>query len=307
MSISIRQLKAFVAIASTGSFIEASARLRLSQPALSISIRKLELHIGGAVFIRSPRGAQLTPEGLSFLPKAQRLVLDWDDAFEDLEMLFKKQQGKITIAALPTLAAGFLPKVLAEYRAQFPNIAINVNDVLASEIEGLVREGRADFGLSVQPAKNGYFDFEPLFEDRFVAVCPESHPLMECTEVSWAQLLKYPIIELNQLSSTRQAIEQVLNDINLEMDLFCEVRQIGTAGRMVAAGLGVAALPSLSFRQISNEGLGWRTLIEPAVPRQLGIIKPPRAALPVASNAMLEIIRYHATQFEELKNLGVKG
>lgn len=294
MEPSIRQLRAFIAITGTGSFVEASEQLHMSQPALSISIRKLEDIVGGALFKRTTRGVQLTPEGQIFLPVAQRLIGDWQEAFADLGDLFRKQRGKVTIAALPTLAAGFLPQVLADFRARYPNIAISVNDVLASEIDELVRERRADIGLSVKPADSASFHFEPLLEDRFVAVCPVGHPLMDQAEVRWEDLLRYPLIELSRLSSTRQAIENVLEKLSVTMDLFCEVSQIGTAGRMVAAGLGVAALPSLSFNQISCEGLDWRPLCSPSVPRTLGIITPSRIPLSAASNAMLDQIRHFA-------------
>ena len=128
----MRQLKAFVAVADLGSFIEASVRLHLSQPALSIAIRKLERSVGGVLFIRSPRGVQLTSEGRFFLPVARRLIADWEEALGDIGELFNKQRGKVTLAALPTLAAGFLPVVLADYRNRHPNVAISVHDVLAS-------------------------------------------------------------------------------------------------------------------------------------------------------------------------------
>ena len=294
MQPSIRQLKAFVAIAEYGSFVEASERLHMSQPALSIAIRKLEETVGGVLFNRSPRGVLLTPEGKFFLPTARRLVSDWDNALGDLGELFNKQRGKVTLAALPTLAAGFLPAVLADYRQRHPNIAISVHDVLASQVDDLVSSHRADIGLSVQPLRAEAMYFEPLVEDHFVAVCPDGHPLLEQANVSWEALLRYPIIGVSRLSSTREAIESVLQTQRLEMDLMCEVSQIGTAGRMVAAGLGVAALPSLSFRQISTEGIGWRPLIAPYVPRALGIITPSRGFLSAAAAAMLDVIREHA-------------
>ena len=116
------------------------------------------------------------------------------------------------------------------------------------------------------------------------------------SKVPWQSYCANPIIGVSRLSSTRAAIEGVLKEQRLEMDLMCEVSQIGTAGRMVAAGLGVAALPSLSFRQISAEGIGWRPLIEPYVPRSLGIITPSRALPSAAATAMLETIRAHAGQ-----------
>ncbi|MCE9681525.1 LysR family transcriptional regulator [Halomonas alkalisoli] len=293
MSISIRQLKSFIEIAATGSFIEAAENLHISQPALSLSIKKLEGVVGGTLFNRSRKGIQLTPEGKRFLPVARRLVSDWDSALDDLSRLFTKQVGRVSIAALPTLAAGFLPAVLADFKQQYPNLEISVHDLLASQIDDLVSEGRADIGLSVRPRNSEAMHFEPLIEDHFVAVCPIGHPLLCQKEVSWHDLLGYPIIDLDRMSSTRQAIERVLGDLKREMDLFCEVSQIGTVGRMVAAGLGVSALPSLSFLQISKEGLGWRPLISPRVPRQLGIITPTRSPLSAAAEAMLRKIREH--------------
>ncbi|HIX62213.1 MAG TPA: LysR family transcriptional regulator, partial [Candidatus Halomonas stercoripullorum] len=135
MQPTIRQLKAFVAIVEFGSFVEASEHLHLSQPALSIAIRKLEEAVGGVLFNRSPRGVQLTPEGRFFLPMARRLIGDWEEALGDLGELFNKQRGKVTLAALPTLAAGFLPAVLADYRKRYPNIAISVHDTLANQVD----------------------------------------------------------------------------------------------------------------------------------------------------------------------------
>jgi len=184
--------------------------------------------------------------------------------------------------------------VLADYRRRFPNIAISVHDVLASQVDDLVSDHRADIGLSVQPLRAEATHFEPLVEDYFVAVCPDGHPLLAMDTVPWEALLRYPIIGVSRLSSTRAAIESVLKELSLEMDLMCEVSQIGTAGRMVAAGLGVAALPSLSFRQISAEGIGWRPLTAPHVPRSLGIITPSRGSPSAAATAMLELVREHA-------------
>jgi LysR family carnitine catabolism transcriptional activator len=104
MNVSIKQLRGFIAIAETGSFAEASERLYISQPALSIAIGKLEDTVGGLLFNRSTRSVQLTPEGLEFLPIAQRLIADWSEAFDDLNRLFSLKRGKLTVAAMPSFA-----------------------------------------------------------------------------------------------------------------------------------------------------------------------------------------------------------
>jgi LysR family carnitine catabolism transcriptional activator len=105
MNTTVKQLRGFVAIADTGSFAEACEQLHLSQPALSVSIRKLEEETGGLLFARSTRSVALTPEGHQFLPVAKRLLEDWTQGFEDLQQLFTLQRGKLTIAAMPSYAS----------------------------------------------------------------------------------------------------------------------------------------------------------------------------------------------------------
>lgn len=94
MEVTIKQLRAFVAVAQFRSFIEASERLHLSQPALSITIKNLEGVVGGNLFNRSTRLIALTPEGQHFLPIAVRLLNDWDNACLDLTEHFQTNGEK---------------------------------------------------------------------------------------------------------------------------------------------------------------------------------------------------------------------
>jgi LysR family carnitine catabolism transcriptional activator len=298
MNVTVKQLRAFAEIAASGSFADAAERLHLSQPALSAAIRKLEEAAGGPLFARSTRRVRLTPEGEAFYPVAKRLLNDWSEAFGDLEELFSKQRGKVTLAALPTLAAGLLPPVLAQFRRQHPRINLSVHDVLAEQVTAMVREGRADIGLSVQPRQVDDIGFEPLLRDRFVVVCPLGHPLLEQSEVRWESLGNYPFIGISPLSSTQQAIDRTMAECEIELDTLCEVGQIATAARLVAAGLGVSVLPSLSFLQVSAEGIDYRPLIGPDVPRTLGIITVSQIPMSSAATAMLEMIRHIGSRLQ---------
>ncbi len=291
MNVSIKQLRAFLAVAQSHSFAEASGRIHLSQPALSITIRKLEQTVGGPLFARSTRRVVLTPEGESFYPVATRLLNDWTDAFEDLNERFLKNRGKVTLAALPTLAAGVLPPVIADFRARYPQISLSIHDVLAEQITQLIQEGRADIGFSVPPAASDDLLFEPAFEDQFVAVCPLGHPLLSHDTVNWADLAAYPFIGISRLSSSRQHIDRVMAQVGEKLDVLCDVSQIATVGRMVAAGIGISVLPALSFRQISAEGIDHRPLQQPSVTRGLGIITRRRHPLSAAATAMLSLVR----------------
>ncbi|MCG7599735.1 LysR substrate-binding domain-containing protein [Halomonas sp. McH1-25] len=291
MNPSIKQLKAFVAVAHARSLAEASERLHLSQPALSIAIRKLEDTVGGPLFARTTRQLWLTPEGEAFLPVAIRLLNDWMEAFEDLNERFMKKRGKVTIAALPTLAAGLLPEVIATFRQRHPLINLSLHDVLADQVNQLVREGRADLGFSVAPQQSDDLVFEAILTDRYVAVCPQDHPLLGQEHVRWAQLAEYPFIGINRLSSSRQDIDKIMVEIGLPLDILCDVSQIATVGRMVAAGVGISVLPALSFRQIADDGIGHRPLVEPTINRELGVIMRRRHPLSAAATALLALMR----------------
>lgn len=290
MNPSIRQLGAFVAVAQSRSLAEASERIHLSQPAISIALRKLEETVGGALFSRSTRQLTLTPEGEAFLPVAIRLLHDWTEAFEDLDELFSKKRGKVSVAALPTLAAGLLPDVIAAFHARHPRINFALHDVLAEQVNMMVREGRADLGLSVQPFDSEDLAFEPVLEDRYVAVCPLGHPLLERPQITWHQLAGHPFIGINGLSSSRQDIDRIMAEVGQPLDIICDASQIATVGRMVSAGVGISVLPKLSFRQITAHGIDYRPLVSPDVSRPLGIIQRRRHTLSTATTALREMI-----------------
>nr|WP_290693229.1 LysR family transcriptional regulator [Halomonas sp. UBA3074] len=294
MNPSIQQLRVFVAVAHSRSLAEASERVHLSQPAISIALRKLEENVGGALFARTSRQLALTPEGDAFLPVAVRLLNDWNEAFEDLNDQFSKQRGKVTVAALPTLAAGLFPRVITLFHEAYPRINLSLHDVLAEQINQMVREGRADLGLSVPPSDADDLTFEPVLEDSYVAVCPCGHPLLAQSAVAWRQLAAYPFIGINRLSSSRQDIDRIMQSVGERLDILCDARQIATVGRMVAAGLGISVLPSLSFRQIATDGIEHRPLVEPTIRRELGIILSRRHPPSAATSALRQLIREHA-------------
>jgi len=291
MKPNIKQLRAFVAVAQSNSLAEASERIHLSQPAISIALRKLEEAVGGALFSRTTRQLTLTPEGEAFLPVAVRLLNDWSEAFEDLEERFSKQRGKVTVAALPTLAAGLLPGIIAAFHARYPRINLSLHDVLAEQVSQMVREGRADLGLSVAPHDTEELAFEPVLMDRYVAVCPSGHPLLAHESLAWRQLAGHPFIGINRLSSSRQEIDRIMAEVGEPLTILCDASQIATVGRMVAAGLGISVLPRLSFRQISTQGIEYRPLTTPDVERPLGIVIRHRHPLSAAAAALRALIQ----------------
>jgi LysR family carnitine catabolism transcriptional activator len=124
--VSYKNMRAFIEVAQSATFAEASKRLFLSQPALSTAIKNMETQLGGKLFTRTTRRIQLTPEGINFLPKAKRVLADYDAALEDVRNLFKVQQGSLTVSAMPSFAEGQLAQLLQGFVAQNANVNIRI-------------------------------------------------------------------------------------------------------------------------------------------------------------------------------------
>ncbi|WP_163557631.1 LysR family transcriptional regulator [Halomonas sp. NO4] len=286
----LKQLRAFLAVAQTLSFTQACEHLHLSQPALSLAIKGLEESLGGRLLIRTTRSVRLTPEGESLVPLAKRLLADWDNAEEVMRQRFTLQLGRLALAAMPSFACNQLPAVLMAFRRQHPRIEVTVHDVINEQVIDMVRRQRVELGIAFEPAAGDGLAFTPLFEDRFVAVVPPDSPLADATTLRWAELLRDDFITLQRPSMVRLLLEQELAEQGIELPVAFESHQLATVGRMVASGLGVSAVPALCRQQMHELGGRCLPLTEPIIARPVGVLSPAGQELSVAAQAMQEIL-----------------
>lgn len=293
MNITIKQLKAFVALAQSRSFAEASDKLNLSQPALSITIKNLEQTLGGSLMTRSTRSLALTPEGEAFLPVVKRMLNDWDNAFNDVSNMFLLKRGKLNIAAMPFISASLLPKVLSKYNKNHPQISVSLHDVINEDVIDSVRSGRAELGICFRPGKNDDLEFIELFDEDFIAITHKDNPLAKQSDVTWRDLFKHPFITLQAPASIREDIRTTMENHEIPYSVHIETHQLATVGEMVAAGLGVSAVPKSSSKQMTEMGCICLALLNPVVIRKVGIIYRRRYQLSVAATAMKEMVINH--------------
>ena len=295
MNITIKQLKAFVAVAQTRNFAEAGERLHLSQPALSIAIKKMEDIAGGQLLSRTTRTLALSPEGEDFLPVAQRLLTDWDNALTDLHNLFAMHRGKLTIATMASFSISQLPKALSHYRVQHPDINIAIQDVIAESVVDLVRKGRVEIGVTFDPDDSEDLNFEPLFEDRLVVVTPKKHPLLDIQNITWKHLQNYPFIALQRPASMRQMVDKTTRARGISLNVEIEANQLASISSMIVNGLGISVMPSLTILQMKTLGLECRPLTHPRVTRRVGILTRRRYPLSAAARAMVQTLKHQIT------------
>lgn len=288
MNVTLKQLKAFIAVADAKSFADASASAFLSQPALSTAIKNLEDEVGGKLLIRTTRTMSLSPEGEAFLPIAKRLVADWDIALNDLYNLFAKKRGKINIAVMPSFAGTHLSSLLVDFKKSYPNINVFIDDVIAEEVNQRVLSGRAEIGITFKPEDLSELTFTPVFSDTFVVAMPANHALATKKRIDWKTLTQHPLVLLQRPSSIRHLIEQTLKDLELKVNIEMEAHQLATLGKMVSSGLGLSVVPSLSIQQMESLGAICKPLHKPLIQREVGIIARSSKPLSAAAQAMAE-------------------
>ena len=126
MNYELQDLRAFVKIAEFGNFHEAANAIHLSQPALTRRMQKLEEGLGTQLLDRTTRRVSLTAVGRDFLPKARRLLDDFERSILGIRELAERQSGQVTLACIPTAAFYFLPTVIREFNRQYPLSLIHI-------------------------------------------------------------------------------------------------------------------------------------------------------------------------------------
>ncbi len=290
MDLSTRQLRAFVALAEARSFTRAAAQCHLSQPAFSALIRQLEDALGQRLFDRSTRHVDLSTEGRAFEPAARRVLAELDDALAGAADYAAKRRGRVSVALLPSLAAGWLPGVLAAFRAKHPAIELDVADVLSEACIERVRSGQADLAIAAIRADTPELRAEPFCADRFHLVCASGHPLARArVEPKPKDLLPYPFIHLSRTSSVRQYLDAALRP--LQLNALLEVDQLATVMGMVRAGLGLSIVPELALFHFQQPGLATRPLGWKGLTRRLYLVRRRDRGLSVAAQGFYELVR----------------
>ncbi|ANN77728.1 LysR family transcriptional regulator [Bordetella flabilis] len=304
MNLSARHLRAFVALAEEKHFTRAAQRCHLTQPAFSALIRAIEEGTGMRLFDRTTRHVELTAEGRVLDASARRLLADFDLVMEDLRDHAARRRGRVALAALPSLAAGWLPGILAEFHRAYPGIALTLRDALLDPCLDMVRDGVVDFAVASRRADMSELDSEFLHADRFHLVCRDDHPLAAQPAATLAQIVKWPLIQLARNSSVRQHLDAALGRRRLRP--LVEVEHLATVTGLVAAGLGVSIVPAMTLFHFRRPGLAIRPLAGKAPTRSLYLVRRSGRSLPLAAQTLYDTLvcqRAHIASAEHATGL----
>lgn len=289
---SLRELDVFLSLADTLNYRRAAERLHLSQPAVSGVINRLEESLGAALFERSTRAVRLTEAGIVFRERIGLLRLQADAAVQAVRDVSELREGRVRVAALPSLAATAVPLAFARFAAEHPGVRLEMADTLSGPAFERVRAGEADFALTAANPAYPDLEYQPLGEDRFVLLLPITHALAATRgPLRWADTQALTHISMPAPTSVRQYAEEAFLQNGQRFAPRYEVEHLATINAMVAAGLGVAALPELAALVVQGPNVVRRPLSAPVMPRPLGLVTPRGRRLSPAAEALLEVLR----------------
>ena len=177
MSLTLRQLEVFVAVARSGSLAEAAARVNLSAPAASVALRNLETLSGGPLFIRAGRGLRLNDRGRRLLVGAEGLVTGAREWLDSARGGPDALSGQLRLGCSMTIGNYCMPALLARFRTQMPAVSILMRITNSGEVAAGLREGTVDLGLVESEEIPADLDAEHWADDLMVVVAPAGHPL----------------------------------------------------------------------------------------------------------------------------------
>lgn len=287
--VTLRQLEAFLALGHTLSFSDAAKQVHVSQPALSATIRKLEGAVSAQLFDRTTRRVALSPVGAELLGIVRVLFDDFDAAFSGVQNYVEGKRGRLAIAASPSLAAAFLPGVIAAFETDHPGVALQVHDALSDVSIEMVRAGKVDLALAPETFEDPELVHRGLFHDRLVLLCRSDHPLAKSRILTWRQLQGHRMVSLKSTSSVRHLVEAAYLEHGAPLQPAFEVEQASTLIGFVTNGLGIGVLP-LSLLPLMKVGqVTYRRITGPEIHRAICVVTLKSRTLSPAAAMFIEL------------------
>jgi DNA-binding transcriptional LysR family regulator len=290
MELNIRKLRGFILVAELKSFRRAADKLCISSSALSTQIRELEEMVGVPLLRRTTRSVQITSEGSHFLARSQQLLTDADALIKEFQNTAKLQDGRVTIACVPTLTAKMLPLAITRFSKRYPGIKVRIFDESSRFIGRYIEDGEADFGIGKVPGNARDFEVTPMFEDPFVALVSSEHPLANRRQVRFAELARFPFIRLKAGEGMLSALNKAAQDSGIVIEPRFELTHYYSIGRLVQAGLGITAMPTMALPMVNLSGLVPIPIVAPTVSRNICVIRQKGAELAPPAQRFLSVL-----------------
>jgi LysR family hydrogen peroxide-inducible transcriptional activator len=266
----LRDLHYFIVLAQVKHFGEAAKQCHVSQPTLSMQIKKLEETLGVALFERSNKQVFLTDHGNELVPIAKNILLLCHEMKEVAGHLHDPFAGDLRLGVIPTAAPYLLPLVMPTFKTNFPNLKIWLIEEQTHRLISQLEGGEIDAAIMAQPIA-GTFSYQNLFEEPFYFACAAGHPLAQSKFLSVNDLTNQQVMLLEEGHCLREQAMAVCHMGKASEVADFTATSLETLRLMVQAGMGGTLLPALSVYSESSDLLKCIPFEPPEPSRILGL------------------------------------
>ncbi|MDS1141602.1 LysR substrate-binding domain-containing protein [Pusillimonas sp. SM2304] len=305
----LTELKYIVAVARERHFGRAAEACFVSQPTLSVAIRKLEDELGVVLFERGGTEVGITPIGLRVVAQAQRVLEESANLREIARQGHDPLAGPLRVGIIYTIGPYLLPKLVPTQIEATPQMPLLLQENYTARLLELLRQGEIDCAIVALPLPDSGLMVQPLYDEPFLVAIPKHHPWADRKEIDSAELKDETMLllgsghcfrdqvlevcpELSRFSAASEGIQRTFEGSSLE-----------TIRHMVAAGIGVTVLPasSLSMPGVQNKLLSFIPFKKPVPDRRVVLVWRKSFPRPTAIEALIDAV--HACELEGVNYL----
>ena len=243
----LRDLAYLVAVADHGHFGRAAEACFVSQPTLSVQVKKLEQELGVPLVERGSRQVMLTAAGEEIVGRARHVLREVDAIRDAARQATDPASGSLRIGLFPTLGPYLLPHVVPAVHAAYPALELLLVEEKTEQLLGLLRDGKLDAAVLALPVPDDRLHVEPLFEEAFVLAAPATHALGRLEgPVPTSVLEDQPVLLLEDGHCLRDQALSVCRMVSATERSGFRATSLETLRQMVAAGVGITLLPELA-------------------------------------------------------------
>ena len=269
-ALEIDQLKYFLKIAELQNFTRAAEALRISQPALSRSIQKLEREIGQPVFQRKARTLELTDAGFILQARAQQVIRLLEDTLA--ELADDGESGRLRVGAIPTIAPYFLPAILQEFSKKLPKATVTVYEAPTERLLRSCRQGDVDLAILALPIERSGLECQELFDEELHLLLPKAHALARKRQIALSDLEEERFIMLDQEHCLSDAIVSFCRQDSAQPLVMERASQLSMVQELVSLGHGISMIPTMAKEMDRSKDRVYRSLSPHKPARKLGVI-----------------------------------
>ncbi len=291
MSIELRHLRTFIAVAETQNFTRAAKRLGVSQPGISQQIKELESGLKASLFERIGTRVRLTRAGQTFRDEANVVLRKFSEACAAVDSVEELVVGHLDVGVIPALNVPWIPPVLARFAADYPGVAISIHESPTNIIETEVEAGRFNLGVGLYSRSTPAVRHERLCAESLVLLVPAAHPLARRRSVALGELESTRIALMPENYPMRELVEEAFRRAKVKPKVGFEIDTIeALLGITVQSGMPTI-LPGVVLDRRAS--LGLRTVaLSGSTPRvEFGLMWPGKAKPNSATRIFVEVLR----------------